>query len=156
MQDYLFAERTAWSFTYELRDTGQFGFILPASQIIPCATEILAGAMELASADVERRLLLETTALVRGQSATLTSWRGSPGATTYFAYTFDGYGSTPIPQLNITLNLTQPVLIGAAAADGEGTARLTRRVPAGAPAIDILLQCAQRDRRSGVAERTIE
>lgn len=29
------------TFTYELRDTGRYGFILPASQIIPTAEETL-------------------------------------------------------------------------------------------------------------------
>ena len=28
-----------YSFAFELRDTGRFGFILPANQIIPTATE---------------------------------------------------------------------------------------------------------------------
>ncbi|XP_076758951.1 zinc carboxypeptidase-like [Xylocopa sonorina] len=32
---------TSITFTYELRDTGRYGFILPASQIIPTATETL-------------------------------------------------------------------------------------------------------------------
>ena len=34
------------NFTFELRDTGRYGFLLPADQIIPCAQEVLA-AMEV-------------------------------------------------------------------------------------------------------------
>lgn len=32
---------TPLAYTYELRDRGQFGFLLPASQIIPTALETL-------------------------------------------------------------------------------------------------------------------
>lgn len=155
MQDYVYAERAAWSFTYELRDTGRFGFILPADQIIPTAEEIFAGALELTTADFETRMLLESTDLTRGDSATLRAHRGQPGSRTYFVYTFDGYGSTPVPALNITLNLNQPVLVGSAQADADGLATLTRTIPNNAPPTDILLQAAQRNKRSSVVERTI-
>lgn len=32
-----------WSFTFELRDTGTFGFVLPPSQILPSCVEAFAG-----------------------------------------------------------------------------------------------------------------
>lgn len=31
----------SFSFTYEMRDTGKYGFILPADQILPNAKEVL-------------------------------------------------------------------------------------------------------------------
>ena len=34
---------TRFAFTTELRDTGRYGFVLPASQIIPSAEELWAG-----------------------------------------------------------------------------------------------------------------
>jgi len=156
MQDYTYAERAAWGFTFELRDTGQFGFILPPDQIIPTSEEIFAGALALASANVETRMLLEATNLRRGQTATLRAHRGAPGRPTYFVYTFAGFGSTFVPQLNVTLNLNQPVLAGSAVADASGTATLTRTVPNSAPLREILLQAAQQQRRSNVVERVVE
>ncbi len=38
-QDWFYGEGTAMALTIELRDTGNFGFLLPASQILPTATE---------------------------------------------------------------------------------------------------------------------
>lgn len=46
--DWVFGELNAQSWTYELRDTGFFGFELPANQIIPTATEAFAGIKRLA------------------------------------------------------------------------------------------------------------
>jgi Zinc carboxypeptidase len=34
-------QRTRFAYTYELRDLGTYGFILPANQIIPTAQETL-------------------------------------------------------------------------------------------------------------------
>jgi murein tripeptide amidase MpaA len=48
MIDYAYAEHDIRSFTFELRDRGQFGFILPADQIIPTAREILPAVLFLA------------------------------------------------------------------------------------------------------------
>jgi hypothetical protein len=75
---------------------------------------------------------------------------------TYFVYSFAGIGSTNVPPLGITLNLNQPVLIDSTLADSDGRAALTRRVPNNAPQRDIWLQAAQRNKRSGIVERTIE
>lgn len=46
--DWSFEELDALSWTYELRDTGQFGFQLPPDQIVPTAEETLAGILSLA------------------------------------------------------------------------------------------------------------
>lgn len=47
-QDWCYAEAGAWALGYELRDTGQYGFLLPPAQIIPTSEECFAGCMELA------------------------------------------------------------------------------------------------------------
>ncbi|CAG0892575.1 unnamed protein product [Cyprideis torosa] len=39
-----------WTFAYELRDKGQYGFLLPADQIIPCAEETFAGVIAMLNA----------------------------------------------------------------------------------------------------------
>lgn len=47
-QDWCYVEAGGWAIGYELRDTGQFGFLLPPAQIIPASEECFAGCMELA------------------------------------------------------------------------------------------------------------
>jgi hypothetical protein len=48
MPDWTFGELGVISWTLELRDQGQFGFILPASQIVPTSEEAFAGILRLA------------------------------------------------------------------------------------------------------------
>ncbi len=50
LPDWSFATTNAVSWTYELRDTGSFGFVLPADQIIPTGQEAFNGLKELARA----------------------------------------------------------------------------------------------------------
>lgn len=52
-KDYVYDEFNAASFSIELRDTGQFGFLLPENQISPAQDEAWAGMLSLA-----RRALL--------------------------------------------------------------------------------------------------
>jgi murein tripeptide amidase MpaA len=47
MTDWVFGARGALSFTYELRDTGQFGFLLPPDQILPNCEEVYPAFLEL-------------------------------------------------------------------------------------------------------------
>jgi murein tripeptide amidase MpaA len=47
MPDWTFGELGIMSWTLELRDTGQFGFLLPASQIVPTGEEATAGVIRL-------------------------------------------------------------------------------------------------------------
>lgn len=46
-QDWYFDGLGALGWTYELRDTGQFGFVLPPDQIIPTAMEVFEGISTL-------------------------------------------------------------------------------------------------------------
>lgn len=48
MPDWTFGELGVMAWTFELRDTGQFGFQLPASQLVPAAEECVAGVLRLA------------------------------------------------------------------------------------------------------------
>jgi len=48
MPDWTFGELGVMSWTFELRDQGQFGFALPADQIIPASEECYNGIMRLA------------------------------------------------------------------------------------------------------------
>ncbi|MCS7300911.1 MAG: M14 family metallocarboxypeptidase [Fimbriimonadales bacterium] len=47
MTDWVFGARGALSFTYELRDTGQYGFLLPPDQILPNCEEVYPAFLEL-------------------------------------------------------------------------------------------------------------
>ncbi|OYT71886.1 MAG: hypothetical protein CFK48_03670 [Armatimonadetes bacterium CP1_7O] len=47
MTDWVFGVRGALSFTYELRDTGQYGFLLPPEQILPTCEEVYPAFLEL-------------------------------------------------------------------------------------------------------------
>ena len=46
--DWSYGARRIWGFSFELRDTGDTGFLLPASQILPNCEEILPAALYLA------------------------------------------------------------------------------------------------------------
>lgn len=41
--DWTYNQGIKYSYTFELRDTGRYGFLLPASQIIPTAQETWLG-----------------------------------------------------------------------------------------------------------------
>ncbi|XP_034541629.1 carboxypeptidase A1-like isoform X1 [Notolabrus celidotus] len=45
--DWTYDEGIKYSYTFELRDTGRYGFILPANQIIPTATETWLALMAI-------------------------------------------------------------------------------------------------------------
>ncbi|XP_042267182.1 carboxypeptidase A1-like [Thunnus maccoyii] len=45
--DWTYKQGIKYSYTFELRDTGRFGFILPANQIIPTARETWLGLMTI-------------------------------------------------------------------------------------------------------------
>jgi len=47
MMDWVFGVRGALSITYELRDTGQYGFLLPPDQILPTCEEVYPALLEL-------------------------------------------------------------------------------------------------------------
>lgn len=57
--DWSFGTRGALAWTYELRDTGDFGFTLPPGQIVPAATEAWAGIVTLAQ-HIQIRLRVST------------------------------------------------------------------------------------------------
>ncbi len=54
MTDWVFGVKGALSFTYELRDTGQYGFLLPPEQILPNSEEVFPAVLELLQWAYER------------------------------------------------------------------------------------------------------
>lgn len=49
--DWTYAQRDIFSFSYELRDTGFYGFTLPAGQIIPNNEEVLPATLHMTDSD---------------------------------------------------------------------------------------------------------
>ena len=45
--DWAYDSGIKYSFSFELRDTGRYGFLLPASQIIPTAQETWLGLLTI-------------------------------------------------------------------------------------------------------------
>lgn len=45
--DWSYDNGIKYSYTFELRDTGRYGFLLPASQIIPTAEETWLALMKI-------------------------------------------------------------------------------------------------------------
>lgn len=91
--DWTFEQRGSLSWTYEMRDTGSFGFQLPPDQIIPTGVEAFAGVKVLAN-HLQTRLLLYVTSqpsvLVIDQAASF-----SVQVTTFNQYTI-APGSTKL------------------------------------------------------------
>ena len=45
--DWAYDNGVKYSFTFELRDTGRYGFLLPSTQIIPTATETWPALLDI-------------------------------------------------------------------------------------------------------------
>lgn len=88
-------------------------------------------------------LYLQSTTLNWGQNATLSAELAAPGSTVRFYYSLQGTGSTFLPDYNVNLDLSSPVLAGSAIADANGEASFTRRLPNGRRPTVIWLQAAE-------------
>lgn len=55
MDDWMFEKTEMPGFTIELRDHGEFGFVLPAEYIIPTGEELLAGVLALGQAIIDNK-----------------------------------------------------------------------------------------------------
>lgn len=148
--DWTYGARGVWGASFELRDRGEYGFLLPPEQIVPASEEAMDGIFAMAEADLPSILFLDVPALFRGQDATLAVGHAEPGELVSFYYTFDndGGGSTFVPELNVTLDMRDAALIGQAAANSSGEAELRRRIPPGGPPRVIWLQAAAVGRKT--------
>jgi len=99
---------------------------------------------------------LQTSRLVSGVNCDAEVFRATPGQTVAFIYSTRGLGNTYIPQLDVTIDLANPVLAGARTADQDGYALLRRRVPPGTQGTRVWLQAAEFQRKSNVVEQVIE
>jgi len=75
--DWTHGQRGVFSFSFELRDTGTYGFLLPANQIIPNNEEVLPALLHLANCPQVRATQItfpdgRPSQLIAGQDTTIT------------------------------------------------------------------------------------
>lgn len=105
---------------------------------------------------VPTHLTLDVSALRAGTQATLAAGNATPDESVSF-FVSRSSGTTDLLALGVRLELASPLLIGTASADAQGSATLTRRVPAGAPTgLTLHFQAAEYTRTSEVVSATVE
>jgi len=150
MIDWCYGDRSQISYNIELRDRGQFGFILPANQILPTGEELIAGILELGSAQFDLGIMLDSSILERGEAAHLRAGRATPGSYVYFVYSITGFGETWVSQLGVTFDLDQPALAGRSQVGADGIAVYSDLIPSDIHPYLIWLQSAENGRTSNV------
>ncbi len=96
------------------------------------------------------RYTLHAANLIGGAEATFTIVGGTASQYQYIAYSLRGLGSTFIPQLNVTLDLRQPVLLTSGRADANGDFAATVHVPRAASGRTVWFQGAEVNRTTAV------
>ncbi len=112
--------------------------------------------LAVAAASGEIPMRLQTSRFVAGVNCDSEVFRATPGATVAFIYSTRGPGSTYVPQLDVTIDLANPVLAGVRTADQDGYALLRKRVPPGTQGVRVWMQAAEFQRKSNVVEQVIE
>lgn len=149
--DWTFGDRRIWGFAFELRDRGQYGFVLPKSQLLPASKEAREGVFVLAEQELEPLMVLDVGWLERGQPAEFKVTRATPGSDVYFFYSIRGDDEQTFwPDLNVTLDIESPLMAATATADASGTAILNRTMPNLRALIVIWLQAAEYGRTTNV------
>ncbi len=102
-------------------------------------------------------LTISPEPLIAGQDGTFTADYVNPNTQTFLAYSLGGLGSTYIPQLNITLDLSQPAQAGnTITSDIDGTAEWVLLIPGIAAGRVIWFQACQYELKTNVVATNIE
>jgi len=101
-------------------------------------------------------LIVNPMPVVRGQPATFTVASGVPAARTFIVYSMNGPGSTYIPLLDVTLDLSNPRLGGNGVTLEDGDLEWIIPIPANAPQVSIWFQVCQDMKVSNVVETSIQ
>ncbi|MFW5653895.1 MAG: M14 family zinc carboxypeptidase, partial [Planctomycetota bacterium] len=143
--DWTYGATDMLGYAYELRDRGQFGFLLPPDQILPTAEEIFPAAVYLAeeALNLPPRMMLESDPLQAGALTELRVMNAGANEEVYFTYSLTGTGWTPVDLLGHGVGLRAPTLIGTAIADASGSASITTNIPSSAPSIPVWLQAVR-------------
>ncbi len=95
--------------------------------------------------------------LIVNQNGNFTATNMTPTTATFLAYSLHGTGSTYIPQLNITLNLSQPGQAGnTITSDSNGTAEWILHIPNAAAGRNVWFQACQYERKTNVIATSIQ
>jgi len=105
--------------------------------------------------DDKKPYTLEVTNLVGGSDAVFTIMNAIPNRTQYIVYSLRGFGSTFVPQLNVTLDLANPVLLTSGIADGVGHFEAIVSVPLAASGRMVWFQGAEMNNTTGVIEEVV-
>lgn len=89
--------------------------------------------------------------LQAGQTGTFTASLGDPNTNTYLAYSLVGLGSTPVPFLNVVLDIAAPKQAGGTmVSDAQGTAIWNLPIPNGAAGRMVWVQAVQDGKTTNV------
>jgi hypothetical protein len=138
---------------FELRDRGEYGFLLPPSHILPVAEEVWAAVSTVLTAPEVPRLWVEVPALNAGSPATITAWRADPGVAVVLVASLTGPGVTSLPAGDVELADAAP--LGTVDADGEGAARFSFEVPAVWAGRTVWFQAVAGSRPSALASTAV-
>jgi hypothetical protein len=139
--DWAYGMHGATAFLVELRDKGQYGFLLPAELLLPTAEEAWAGVREVLALP-PGRLKLQVPALTAGQRAWLQVERATPGEVVELYLSTTGEGSTTLGDGTL-LELDQATLVGTRVAGPLGGAVFSRFVVSAAAGRDAWFQARQ-------------
>ncbi len=150
--DWTYGVRGATSFLLELRDRGEYGFLLPPDRIEPTAEETWAGLLAVADGPV-LRLGLEAPPLAAGQPATLLTSRSPADVPVEVWWSATGPGATPVPGGEVELEGARLLAEGVAGPDGA--AEVPFDVPAAWAGATVWLQAWDGATRSHAVERAV-
>lgn len=91
-----------------------------------------------------------------GGTAMFTIVNATPNRNQYIVYSLRGLGSTFVPQLNVTLDLRQPVLLTAGRADANGDFTTTVHVPRAATGRTVWFQGAEMNRTTAAFSEAVQ
>lgn len=127
--DWAYAERGVSAWLFELRDRGQYGFLLPADQIVDAAEEAWAGLLALTASE-RPRLSLSLSVLTAGSPATASVDRADAGANIEIYTSAVGPGTTVLSD-GVVIELAGATLLGSTTASDHGRRTLSFDVAAG-------------------------
>lgn len=146
--DWGYGVRGMGAWLFELRDRGQYGFLLPADQLVPTALEAWAGLVALSEVPERPRLVLALSgSFVPGAPVSVEVFRAQAGDAIEVYSTTRGLGSTVLPD-GTELALEEATLLGSGPASTRGRLVLGFVVPNGASGKTVSFQARVRDQPS--------
>jgi hypothetical protein len=152
--DWTYGRHGLNSWLLELRDRGQYGFLLPADQLVPTAEEAWTGLLSLADEPPARLDLRFDAPLVAGAVVPVTIWRTTPGARVELYASTTGTGATVL-QDGTALELDAAELLGADRAGSRARATVEVAVPAAWAGHTVWFQAADAHARTIVVAEDV-